>query len=402
MGDFYQVGVVATFHRLGVINIDKLESHLIRFSRVRPIALVLPALYTDLDGEAMKTILSVLKDVNYLNEIVVTLGRTDETQFKRAKEIMSVLPQEVKIIWNDGQRIQKLYTLLKENDLDAGGDGKGRSAWMAYGYILAEGKSDVIVLHDCDIVTYDRQLIARLCYPVANPNLDYEFCKGYYPRVTDRMHGRVTRLLVTPLIRAMTKIIGNHPMLTYFDSFRYLLSGEFAMYTDMARINRIPGDWGLEIGVLAEIYRNSSLKRICQVDISDNYEHKHQPLSAENATTGLMKMAIDITKTFFMNLATEGITFSDGLFKSLRVTYLRTAQDMIKRYHGDAMINGLFFDRHSEELAISAFTQALKIAGEQFMEDPLGAPLIPNWSRVTSAIPEFFDMLVEAVNEDNK
>ena len=216
------------------------------------------------------------------------------------------------------------------------------------------------------------------------------------------MHGRVTRLLVTPLIRAMTKIIGNHPMLTYFDSFRYLLSGEFAMYTDMARINRIPGDWGLEIGVLAEIYRNSSLKRICQVDISDNYEHKHQPLSAENATTGLMKMAIDITKTFFMNLATEGITFSDGLFKSLRVTYLRTAQDMIKGYHGDAMINGLFFDRHSEELAISAFTQALKIAGEQFMEDPLGAPLIPNWSRVTSAIPEFFDMLVEAVNEDNK
>ncbi|MBI4378571.1 MAG: glycosyl transferase [Nitrospinae bacterium] len=400
MGDFYQIGVVATFHRLGKIDIDKLESYLLRFSRVRPIALVLPALYTDLEGEAMKTILSVLKDAKYLNEIVVTLGRANETQFKKAKEIMAVLPQEVKIIWNDGQRIQKLYTLLKENDLDAGEDGKGRSAWMAYGYILAEDKSDVIVLHDCDIVTYDRQLIARLCYPVANPNLDYEFCKGYYPRVTDRMHGRVTRLLVTPLIRAMTKIIGAHPMLAYFDSFRYPLSGEFAMYTDMARINRIPGDWGLEIGVLAEIYRNSSLKRICQVDISDNYEHKHQPLSAENATTGLMKMAIDITKTFFRNLATEGITFSDGLFKSLRVTYLGTAQDMIKRYHGDAMINGLFFDRHSEELAISAFSEALKIAGEQFMEDPLGAPLIPNWSRVTSAIPEFFDMLVEAVNED--
>ncbi|HLA47857.1 MAG TPA: glycosyl transferase [Nitrospinota bacterium] len=402
MGDFYQVGVISTFHRLGKIDIDKLESQLKKFSRVRPIALVLPALFTDLEGEAMKTILNILKDVKYLNEIIVTLGRADESQFKRAREIISVLPHDVKIIWNDGQRLQKLYALLKENDLDAGGDGKGRSAWISYGYILAEGKSDVIVLHDCDIVTYDRQLLARLCYPVANPNLDYEFCKGYYARITDRMHGRVTRLLVTPLIRSMTKIMGTHPMLSYFDSFRYSLSGEFAMFTDMARINRIPGDWGLEIGVLAEVYRNSSSKRICQVDISDNYEHRHQPLSAENASTGLMKMAIDISKTLFRNLATEGVTFSDGLFKSLRVTYLRTAQDMMKRYHDDAMINGLFFDRHSEELAISSFAQAIKTAGEQFMDDPLAASLIPNWNRVTSAIPDFFDMLMEAVNEDNK
>ena len=189
MGDFYQVGVISTFHRLGKIDIDKLESQLKKFSRVRPIALVLPALFTDLEGEAMKTILSILKDVKYLNEIIVALGRADENQFKKAREIMSVLTHDVKIIWNDGQRIQKLYALLKENDLDAGGDGKGRSAWISYGYILAEGKSDVIVLHDCDIVTYDKYFLARLCYPVANPNLDYEFCKGFYARVTDRMHG---------------------------------------------------------------------------------------------------------------------------------------------------------------------------------------------------------------------
>ncbi|MBI3815055.1 MAG: hypothetical protein HY279_11430 [Nitrospinae bacterium] len=106
--------------------------------------------------------------------------------------------------------------------------------------------------------------------------------------------------------------------------------------------------------------------------------------------------------SFFRNLATEGVTFSYGLFKSLRVTYLRTAQDMMMRYHDDAMINGLFFDRHYEELAISAFAQAIKTAGEQFMDDPLGASLIPNWSSVNSAIPEFFDMLISAVDEDNR
>jgi len=38
MGDFYQLGVISTFHRLGKIDIDKLESQLKKFSRVRPIA----------------------------------------------------------------------------------------------------------------------------------------------------------------------------------------------------------------------------------------------------------------------------------------------------------------------------------------------------------------------------
>jgi glucosyl-3-phosphoglycerate synthase len=46
------------------------------------------------------------------------------------------------------------------------------------------------VLHDCDIVTYNRELLARLCYPVANPNLDYEFVKAIMlALLTDSMEG---------------------------------------------------------------------------------------------------------------------------------------------------------------------------------------------------------------------
>ena len=92
------------------------------------------------------------------------------------------------------------------------------------------------------------------------PDLDYKFCKGYYSRVTDRMHGRVTRLLITPLINALMKILGPLPLLQYLNSFRYPLSGEFSMVADLALINRIPADWGLEVGVLAEVFRNCSLK----------------------------------------------------------------------------------------------------------------------------------------------
>ncbi|KFF65154.1 hypothetical protein IW01_18330 [Pectobacterium brasiliense] len=42
--------------------------------------------------------------------------------------------------------------------------------WFCVGYTLASRRSDCVALHDCDIVTYDRAMLARLLYPVANPH----------------------------------------------------------------------------------------------------------------------------------------------------------------------------------------------------------------------------------------
>jgi glucosyl-3-phosphoglycerate synthase len=402
MADFYQTGVVATFHRLGKINLEKIEAELTWYAQERPIALVLPSLFSELEGDALKGIVRELKEVKYIKEIVVTLGPASEEEFKYAKDFFSVLPQKTRIIWNTGSRIDAIYRAIEEAELPVGEPGKGRSTWMAYGYILSQQKFKGIALHDCDIITYSRDMLARLCYPIANPNLDYDFCKGFYSRVTDRLHGRMTRLLVTPLIRSLQKIFGYLPILVFFDSFRYPLAGEFSMDADLARVNRIPGDWGLEIGVLAEVYRNTSTRRVCQVDIAENYEHKHQELSPDDATKGLNKMCVDICKTLFRTLASEGMVFSEGLFKTLVATYVRTAQDMLKRYEDDAAINGLIFDRHEESLAVETFTNAIRKASEIIMEDPLGVPLIASWDRVTSAIPDILDRIKETVEEDNK
>lgn len=401
MADFYQTGVVATFHRLGRFNLEKLEAELSWYARERPIALVLPSLYSELEGEALKGIVRELKQVKYLSEIVVALGPASEDEFKRARDFFSVLPQKTQIIWNTGPRITDVFRSIEAAELPTGETGKGKSVWMAYGYVLSQQDFHVIAIHDCDIVTYSRDLLARLCYPVTNPSLDYDFCKGFYTRVTDRLHGRATRLLVTPLIRSLEKIIGYHPLLLFFDSFRYSLAGEFAMDVDLARVNRIPGDWGLEVGMLAEVYRNTSLRRVCQVDIAENYEHKHQILSPEDANRGLHKMAVDICKSIFRTLASEGIVFSEGFFKTLVATYVRTAQDMLKRYDDDASINGLFFDRHEESLAVETFTTGIRQASEKIMEDPLGVPLIASWDRVTSAIPDILGRIRLAVKEDN-
>lgn len=350
----------------------------------------------------MPGIVRELSKVKYLNEVVLALDQASEQNFKRVREFMSPLATEVRIIHNKGRRIGEIYEMLKRNGLEVGPPGKGRSAWLAYGYVLARARSDVIALHDCDIVTYGRELLARLCYPVANPALDYVFCKGYYSRVSNKMNGRVTRLLVTPLVRSLQQLVGQHGFLVFLDSFRYPLSGEFCMTTDVAGMNRIPSDWGLEVGSLAEVYRNYSPRRICQVDIAANYDHKHQALSADDAAKGLMKMTVDICKSLFRTLASDGVVFSDGLFKSLRATYLRQAEDTLMKYEADATINGLAFDRHEEAKAVEAFGRAIALAAEAYMEDPMGSPPIPNWSRVKAAIPDIFEMLKTAVEADNK
>ena len=214
------------------------------------------------------------------------------------------------------------------------------------------------------------------------------------------MHGRVVRLLVAPLVNALTMLLGHQEFLDYLGSFRYPLSGEFAVTSNLARSNRIPCDWGLEVGTLAEVYRNTSLKRVCQVELCQQYEHKHQSLSLDDPEKGLQKMARDILTTMFRTMASMGTVFETGDFNTLRSVYLRSAQDLVRQYHADARMNGLNFDRHSEEQAVEGFAQRIVDAGEAFQNDPAGGEAIPNWSRVLTVFPDFPQRLREAVADD--
>lgn len=398
MSDFHQYGTVATLHRLRPIDVRILEEQLCDEKSARPIALVLPCLISELTRPALAHIVEVLKDAEYISRIVISLGRATWSQYLFAQEFFKDLKQPTTILWIESPKVQSLLQELAGNGLSIGGPGKGRASWLAFGYVLALQSFEVIALHDCDIVTYDRDLLVRLCYPVGNPALGYEFAKGYYSRVSDRLHGRVTRLFFTPLLRSLTRVTGPQPLLSFLDSFRYPLAGEFAMATDLARVNRIPGDWGLEVGVLSEVYRNLAERRVCQVDISDRYEHKHQTLDPHDAGAGLFKMAIDIAKNLFRNLAVEGCVLSSAEFRTLTIAYVRSAEEAIARYAGDSAINNLPFDRHDESRSVDTFARALRMAADQFLEDPLGVPLIPNWNRVDSALPDFLDRWRDAID----
>ena len=402
MGDFYQNGMVTTLHNLRKRPYEELEKQLMHFSKKRPMSLVLPSLYSELQGPALDNIITEIARIPYLEEIIIGLDKASKEEFRHAKKYFSRVPQHHRILWNDGPRMKALDQLLIEENIAPREMGKGRNAWYCFGYFNASSRSEALALHDCDILTYSKDMLARLFYPVVDPTFNYKFCKGYYYRADDKkLNGRVARLLVTPLLRTLKRFFGNDDFLEYLDSFRYPLAGEFSMRADVTKTIRIPSDWSLEIGILSEVIRTNAIGRICQVEIADRYDHKHQDLSMEDPNAGLSKMSTEISRAIFAKLATNGVVFSRGLIRSIKASYTRVALDFLDQYYSDAVLNGLTLDRHAEEQAVDLFAANVYRAGEMFLDNPMQVPTVPSWKRVISAIPNFYERLREAVELDN-
>ena len=407
MGSFYQNGIVANLHDFSYgtsseANYKKLENDLMNFSKNNPMELILPCLFSEISGKALPKIVNEINKTKFLNHIVIGLDRANKNQYKEASNFFENLEIPHSILWNDGPRLMELDKELKDKGLSPKEFGKGRNVWFCIGMTLARGKAESIALHDCDILTYEKSLLAKLFYPVANPVFNFQFCKGYYPRVADgKMNGRVSRLLVFPLLLAMEKTIGRSEYLDFMKSFRYPLAGEFSFRRNLLPRLRIPSDWGLEIGVLSEMQRNHASNRICQVDLAQKYDHKHQDLSENDDNSGLSRMSIDITKALIRKLATQGNIFTLETFRSIKATYYRAALDMIDIYRSDAQMNDLNFDSHIEEKTVELFALNIMKAGESFFENPMETPFIPTWNRVLSAIPDFLDRLELSVELDN-
>ena len=403
MSDFSQNGVISTLHDFGTKSTSEIENELLKFSNQRKMELILPCLYSELEGSALPKIVEEISKTKYLDHIIIGLDKANETQAKKAWKFFKKLKTSFSILWNDGPKLKKLDQELKKNNLAPSELGKGRNVWYCIGMCIARDSARSVALHDCDIKTYDRRMLAKLFYPVVNPFFNFEFCKGYYPRVAnEKMNGRVARLLVFPLLTALEKTIGKSDYLEFMKSFKYPLAGEFSFRRNVLPELRISSDWGIEVGILSEMQRSFSPQNICQVDLADTYDHKHQVLSIDDETKGLSRMSIDIIKTFIKKLATQGNTFSREKFRSLKATYYRSALDLIDIYRSDAVMNGLKFDSHNEEKAVELFAINIMKAGEAFILNPMDTPFIPTWSRVKSAIPDFLRRLEKEVNDDNK
>ncbi|WP_028321108.1 hypothetical protein [Desulfatiglans anilini] len=420
MADFHQEGMITTLHGLyeafdREAYLSRMEEKLEEFARHVRISLLLPSLYSEIQNPpVLDNIINEISQVRYLHHIVVALGGAPEEQrFQEAREYFGRLAapgREVKVVWVDGPRIQQILQEIEARAIRTGVQGKGQSVWIALGYLLAKESSDVIALHDCDIVTYNRLLLARLIEPIANLNTDFEFCKGYYARISpaDRvMKGRVTRLFVTPFVDAMARIMRDRGYIQmerffrYHGTFNYPLAGEFCFTSNIARGINIAYDWGLEVATLSEVYHRLILRKVAQIDLVPNYEHKHQDLSPEDKSKGLHRMVVDIAKFYLTYMRSHGIPLDDAFVDMMLHTYYQRALDFIKSYGDDAQVNDLHFDRYEEELTAQYFRGFLWTAWEQ-SKGPYESSLIPSWNRVSFSVPDIYRRLVEAVEADNR
>ncbi|MEA3274181.1 MAG: glycosyl transferase [Pseudomonadota bacterium] len=419
MADFHQEPLITTLHALyeafdRASYLTSLERRLEQHAQHESISLLLPSLHSEMQNAGvLDRILDEIQDVRYLNNIVVALGcAPEEAQFREAKEYFGRLetPQrDVRVVWIDGPRIQHLLGEMSEREIPTGVRGKGQSVWVALGYLFARDESDVIALHDCDIVTYDRLLLGRLIEPVANPNNDFQFCKGYYARIspTERaMKGRATRLFVTPFVDTLAQIVCQRGHIElerfflYHRAFKYALAGEFCFTADLARGLNVAYDWGLEVATLSQVYDQLTARQIAQIDLAPNYEHKHQELSPDDMERGLHRMVVDIAKFYLTYMRSHGVPLDDAFVDMILHSYYQTALKYIRKYSYDADVNALSFDLYEEESAASHFRGFLWDAWMQ-SKGPQEAKLIPSWNRVAYTFPEIYDRLLGAVEQDN-
>ncbi len=399
MADFHQPSRLTTIHDLRLITDQDRRSDLSRWSAESPISLIIATLFSDLDTQAFEHIIDELTEVDYVCEVIVGLDRADKRQFNQAKQVLDRLPQHHRVLWNDSPGIGEFEDELAANDIAPSGYGKGRNVWFCLGYFLASDRGKTVAMHDSDIVDYSRSMLDRLLYPIAHPGLKVDATKGFYARNDQhQLTGRVTRLLMAPLLEALRGLGNSEPALGYLEflsSFRYVLSGEHAMTADVARSVRLPPAWSGELEFLASFYNYPGARNICQVEISDQYDHKHQDLSPADGG-GLVAIASEIVAALARQLAALGFTLDEESLGDVAGSYRDIAYQMLESYRCDAIANGLAFDVGAERMAVEVFAKAVSTA-DLSQPPQVGS----SWQVVESVMPHSLERLAKIVEADN-
>ena len=404
MPDFFQHARLPTLHHLADSDLATREAELASWSQTKPIALLLPALYAEFQKPALEGMLRQIAGVPYVSEVILTVNRATAAQIKTAKANIAkwLGDKPFSLLWNDGPEFQAVQRELAAQGMPPYKAGKGTNIWMGVAYLLARREHRIVACHDTDILSYERGLLWRLCYPVAHPDMPYRFAKGYYGRVGDRLYGRVTRLLVLPLIHAFMEVQGRTPLLEHLEGFRYPLSGEFCADLESLGQFGMPRGWGLEMCLLCEVFKHLSTSEICQVDLGFNFQHRHRDVSnapsSDALVTGLVASATEVASTLAAHVvAGETAEENVKLLNSVVSRYRQIALEWVPRYQHDALLNGLTYDLADEQNAIQVFTSALADAFQ--IHDGDTAPVCieqPSCREILAQIPGISDAIVAA------
>jgi glucosyl-3-phosphoglycerate synthase len=321
---------------------------------VEQAAVVVPLAARDHGTPAAERVFSTLAAVDP-GRVVVAL-QSDAGAVGEAVDWLERFDLPLTVLWCDAPAVEA--ALADAGLAGNGANGKGRDVWLALG--LASN-AEYVVVHDADATTYDRTHVTRLLAPVAD---GYEFSKGYYARVeNDRLYGRLCRLFVVPLVRALA---ADHDadLLSYLAAFRYPLAGEFAATGDLARRVRVPRGWGLELGTLGDVFTHAGFAGTTQVDLG-THQHDHRPVAGQD---GLGEMAREVGRMLFTVLEESGVTPDYG---ELPGRYRACGRRLVDQYAADAAFNGLDHDAAAERAQVQRYADAIA--------PPDGDDRLPAW-----------------------
>lgn len=382
MADFYQHARVPTLHHLAQADSSEREHEMLEWTVDKPVALLLPALYAECERPALPHILEEVSRAHHISEVVLSMNAMDAAGHTRAVELCrdSLHGKKAHLLWNDGPQLQQVYDRMEAAGLAGAHAGKGSNIWMGIAWLHARGFQGIVVSHDTDILNYSRDMLWRLSYPLLHPRMGYRFAKGYYSRVSNRLFGRATRLLIFPLVQAFRDVLGAKPLIEHLESFRYPLSGEFA--ADMGTLQNLslPGGWGLEVAMLSETFRHLPQDQQCQVDLGFHFEHRHRSLAHDQVGVnepGLVTAAADVARCLSYQILRESDARSAAEMLARVIERYRTrAVEWLRRYEHVALLNGLMHDAEEEAAAVAAFQRALERLQQAVTTEGLRVPAL--------------------------
>ena len=360
MHDFAQAGPICTLPRLNDTYGAQLEASLGAHAQQRPVSLIIPCHGMDLRQPALAHILAELAPATWLREVVLSVNGARPMELEHGQRLAAALPCPTRVLENDAPAQAEEYG--RAWGVERVPQGKGLNVWAAVRLVQAEGRSSFVALQDADVSSFRRENLARLVAACVDPRLGFRFAKMYYARVTDRLYGRVTRLFFTPLLEALQHRVGSHGLLEFLSAFRYALAGECVCEIGLAeRLAYHPG-WGLETKMLAQVYRHTGGREVCQVDGGTGYHHRHHAVSGH---AGLGEMCGVIAETLFAELESAGFSQAGTMLQAAIEEYPYAAERHRQRSSAVSIMNGLPADEAGDRAMIQEFAAVLKSMAPQ-------------------------------------
>ncbi len=395
--------------------------------------LILPSLFREFETQegatqsAMEGILPILKEIDYIDHVVIGLDAADEAEYSKVLDIIKKqgLPQNIHVLWNNSPDIEKWRKGLAAQEVDGrklapSKPGKGRNVWGCVGYINALMQEENIdpsmaniAMHDCDITTYDKLMVARLFQPLCMKYRDgkyapIEYVKAYFKRYTTPesanengtaqakkgiLNARVTRLFGPPFIDTIQNVLqdmkgyneGLRKLLEFMRSLNYMLSGEMAFTGSLLNKIELPNDYSLEVRILEQAHKFlptelGDTPRIADIEVAERYDHNHQGID------DLKKMVTQIAAATF-EIVESKFPLTHEIVKTIKENYLLRATGVAKTFNLVADSAGLKTDLQKELDTAESFAEMIPEAYEQLKNGNVEKPS-HSWNVIMDKAPD--------------